>query len=162
MRMVTSLLKASVVAAAVFALAWIRIPRLPSGLGSIVRILIDYGILIIIFSFVIGFPLARILEKYRLIRWWSSTGVSATVGALLGGIFTYRSSLGPDKVENPFALTFSPWNRNAPGFTDNIPYSQADFVGSVAFGAIVGAVLGIAFWYFYSRGTRPTNGPAQP
>jgi hypothetical protein len=144
-----SLLKASVVAAAVFAVAWIRIPRLPSGLGSIVRIFIGYGVLIAIVSLVIGFPLARIAERYRLIRCWSSTLVGAIVGALLGAICTYRPPLGTDEVENPFAFTFSPWNRSAPGFVDNIPFSHADFVGSAVFGAIVGAVLGRAFCYFY-------------
>jgi len=28
---------------------------------------------------------------------------------------------------------------------------RADFVGSVAFGSIVGAALGLVFWYFYRR-----------
>jgi hypothetical protein len=149
MRMVTSLLKASVVAAAVFAVAWIRIPHLASGLGSIVRIFIGYGILIVILSLVIGFPLARLAEKFRLIRWWSSTTVAAVTGASLPAIFTQYES------DNPFAVTFSPWTRNSPGFADNIPLSPIDFVGSVVFGAIVGAVLGLAFWYFYSRASRP-------
>jgi hypothetical protein len=154
MRIGIALLRASVIAAAVFALAWIRIPMQPSRLGSVVSIFIGYGIFITIFAFLIGFPLTLLLEKYRLIRWWSSTAVSATVGALLAGIVTYRPTLGPDEIENPMALTFSPWNRKSPGFIDNIPLSQTDFVGSVAFGAIVGAALGLAFWYFYSRASR--------
>jgi hypothetical protein len=29
-------------------------------------------------------------------------------------------------------------------------YQLVRFVGSIAFGAIVGAAIGIAFWYFYS------------
>jgi membrane associated rhomboid family serine protease len=149
MRIAISLLKGCMVAAVVFAVAWIRIPRLPSGLGSVVRIFIGYGILITIVSFVIGFPLARIAEKYRLIRWWSSLGGAAVIGVLLAAIFT------PYESDNPFAVTFSPWTRSNPGFADNVPLSPADFVGSVAFGAIVGAVLGIAFWYFYSRASRP-------
>jgi hypothetical protein len=154
MRLSVSLLKASAVAAAVFAAAWIRVPHLASSLGIVVRIFIGYGILIAIFSLIIGLPLARLAERFRLLVWWSSTLLGATVGALLGGMFTYRPPLGPNEVENPFALTFSPSNRSSPGFTDNIPYSQADFVGSVALGAIVGGVLGISFWFFYSRSLR--------
>jgi fructose-specific phosphotransferase system IIC component len=50
-------------------------------------------------------------------------------------------------------VTFSPWNRDVPGFIDGIPSSHADFAGSLAFGAIVGGVLGLAFWYFYKKKT---------
>jgi hypothetical protein len=113
-------------------------------------------VLIVILSLTLGFLLASIAAKSGMVRWWSSTAVAAAVGALLGGFFTYRPAPSNNRgeVANPFALTFSPWNRRAPGFTDDTSFSQVDFLGSVVFGAIVGGVLGIAFWYFYSRATR--------
>jgi hypothetical protein len=156
--MVTSMLKAAVAAAAVFALAWIRMPHLASSLTSAVRIFFGYGVLIVILSLMIGVPLAYVIERCRIGRWWSYMSIAALIGAVLAGTPAYRgASDDPVTVANPFALSFSPWNRDAPGFTGNIPISQADFVGSVAFGAGVGAVLGLAFWYFYLRGTRPNS-----
>ncbi len=164
MRILAPLLKASIVAALVFAVAWLRIPRFTSSLERVFGIFVVYGLLIAIVSLAIGFPVASILVRYRMVRRWSSTTVGAAVGALLAGTFTYRPSRSPaifpstsdtsqmNEVENPFALTFSPWNRDVPGFTEGAPFSQADFVGSVVFGAIVGGVLGFAFWYFYSHG----------
>jgi hypothetical protein len=157
MRIFTSLLKASLVAAAVFALAWIRMPGLASSLKTAIRIYIGYGVMIAIVSLLIGSPLALIADKYRLIRWWLSIAVGAATGALIGAMFIPRHSDDPVKVDNPFALSFSPWNRDAPGFINNTPLSQGDIVGTVVFGAIVGGTLGIAFWYFYSRGTRPNK-----
>ena len=162
MRILTSLLKASVVAAAVFALAWIRVSQLGSSLKAAVGIFIGYGILIVILSVIIGFPLAYVIERCRMMQAWWCTAVGTATGALLGGGFTYRPSGSPVEIENPFALTFSPWNRDAPGFTDYFPYSRGDLVGSLAFGALVGAVLGLAFWYFYSRGTRPVIPRSDP
>ena len=151
MRIAASLLKASVVAAFVFAIAWIRIPVIASNLETVFRAFIGYGALIVILSLTIGFLLASIAAKSGMVRWWSSTAVAAAVGALLGGFFTYRPApSNQGEVANPFALTFSPW-RKAPGFTDDTFFSQVDFLGSVVFGAIVGGVFGLAFWYFYSR-----------
>lgn len=57
-------------------------------------------------------------------------------------------------VDNPFALAFSPWTRDSPGFTAGDPIRWIDFVGSVAFGAVDGGALGISFWHFYSRAER--------
>jgi hypothetical protein len=48
--MVKALLKASLVATLVFALAWVRLPRLALELGSILRIFVGYGFLITIFA----------------------------------------------------------------------------------------------------------------
>ena len=152
MRTLIALLKASIVAALVFALAWIRLPLSAARLGSLLRIFIGYGLLIVILSLVIGFPLVRMLEKYRMGRWWSYTAIATTTGTLLAAAFTSHPVAG---IQNPFALTFSPWTRNSPGFTDSIPISSIDYVGSIAFGAIVGGALGLAFWYFHLRGTRP-------
>jgi hypothetical protein len=148
------LFKACVVAAAVFALAWLRFPMSLSGLESLLRIFIWYGIFIGIITFVVGYPLALLLQKFRIVRWWSSAVLAAIAGALLAGMITFRPKLGVDEVPNPRALSFSPWNRRYPGIIDDIPLSLADFVGSVVFGVIVGAALGLAFWYFYRRGAR--------
>ena len=60
------------------------------------------------------------------------------------------SSSGRD---NPFGLSFSPWNRNRPGFISELeaPWSAAGNWGSVVFGAIIGALIGATFWFFYVR-----------
>jgi hypothetical protein len=146
------LLKASMVAALVFALAWVRVPVLSSNLTMLMRIFIGYGLLIVILSLAIGYPLVRVAERYRMTRWWFFTAVASATGALLAAIFTAFPS---KEIDNPFGFSFSPWNRDAPGFVG----TWFDVVGSVTFGAAVGATLGIAFWYFYSRGTRPKVQP---
>jgi hypothetical protein len=162
MRAVTSLLKASVVGSLAFALPWVRITRLVSSIETVIRVFLGYGILILILTMMVGFPLILIAEKFRMIRWWFFTAVGIALGASLGGILTVGGFSTSDEVANPFAITFSPFTRNAPGFVDNIPLSPADFAGSLALGAIVGAVLGESLWYFYSTSSRPNlrwNGP---
>jgi hypothetical protein len=67
MRILGPLIKASVVAATVFAVAWIRIPRIAFSLETVIRLFVGFGILIIILSLVIGFPIAYVMEKYRMI-----------------------------------------------------------------------------------------------
>ncbi len=154
MKILTSLLKASMVAAAVFAIAWIRLSHFASSLGLAARLFVGYGILITIVSLVIGSPLTLVLKKFELIRRWVCAALGAITGALLGGTFTYRPDAdAPVEVQNPFALTFSPWNNDAPGFASPTHY-HTDFAGSVVLGACVGAALGFAFWYFYSRGQK--------
>jgi hypothetical protein len=147
------LLKASVIAALVFAAAWIRIPVSVSNLDSVVGDFVGFGLVIVILSLTVGYVLAFIAVKLQIVRWWSSVAVAAAVGALLGGLCTYKPSPPPNtvEVENPHAFAFSPWNRDNPGDIRGVPLSYADFVGSVAFLGTVGAVLGLAFWYFYSR-----------
>lgn len=152
---ILSLLKASLIAALVFALAWVRMPLSLIHLGFIARIFLGYGLLILLLSLLIGAPVVLIIDKLRIGRWWSYTGIAATTGAVLPAILVpYRQT---EDVFNPFSLVFSPWTRNGPGFVESIPASPLDYVGSIAFGAIVGGTLGITFWYFYSRSAHPKN-----
>jgi hypothetical protein len=55
-------------------------------------------------------------------------------------------------VENPMAITFSPWTRSQPGFVGENPAIQwRDYGGTIAFGSVIGGVLGLSFWFFYSH-----------
>lgn len=134
------LLKASVIAALVFAAAWIRIPVSASNLDSVVRDFVGFGLLIVILSLTVGYVLAFIAVKLRIVRWWSSVAVAAAVGALLGGLCTYKRSPAPNtvEIENPFAWAFSPWNRDNPGFIRGAPcltltsWDRSRFSGSLA------------------------------
>jgi hypothetical protein len=140
----------------VFAAAWLRQPP-----GEMLRTFIGYGILIAIFSMVVGFPLAWLIERLKIGRWWSYLALAAATGALLGAILSSRPSCSiPSQgsgeqescIENPFATTFSPWTRSQPGFAGlNPPIQWSDYGGTIAFGAVIGGVLGISFWFFYSR-----------
>jgi ABC-type transport system involved in multi-copper enzyme maturation permease subunit len=122
------------------------------GLG----VLIGVGIPIVIMGLMIGFPLAVIMSKCRILRWWSTTSVGAVVGSLFGFMFSYGAWRGPEPggVENPFMFTFSPVHWHGPGFTDGITFTLADLIASVSLAAAVGAALGLSFWYFHSRATR--------
>jgi len=154
MRTFTSLLKASGIAALVFALAWIRWPFTASTLSSTVRLFIGFGFLLAILSFVLGLPFILIMEKCRIGNWWSYTLVAGATGALLALGFGHHN---PGPVANPHGgFVFSPWTRDRPGI-DSFPVSSSEYIGSIAFCAIVGSVLGLAFWYFYSRSLRPNN-----
>lgn len=154
MRMVTSLLKASAVAALVFALAWIRQPLAASTLVSTVQLFIGYTCVLAILSLMIGLPFVLIIERCQIGAWWSYTIVAAVTGALLAFGFGHRPA---GEVENPHGgAVFSPWTRDSPGI-DSYPLSSNEYLGSIAFCAIVGGTLGFAFWRFYSRGLR-TNG----
>jgi hypothetical protein len=155
-RTVTSLLKASVVAALVFALAWIRMPRLGSSLIIALEAFLSAGVLIAALSLIIGYPVVRLMERFRLGRIWSYASVPALVGALLAARYT------PYDTGNPFAVSISPWTRGQPGIIDGVPISRADHVGSILFAAIVGASLGIAFWHFYSDSSRPNQRLERP
>jgi hypothetical protein len=147
-----SLLKASVVGSMAFALPWLR------G-ATVLRVFIGYGVLILLLSMIVGFPFVFIAERLRMVRWWFFTLIGIVLGASLGGVLTVGGIVtpDPDAVSNPFAITFSPFTRNSPGFADSIPLSVADFAGSAGLGAIVGAALGASFWFFYSRSPRPNN-----
>jgi hypothetical protein len=70
-RVAVPLLKASVIASLVFALAWIRWPLSTSNFAFVAVVFIGYGIWVTIFAMVLGFPLARFLEKRHIRRWWS-------------------------------------------------------------------------------------------
>jgi hypothetical protein len=91
MRMFTSLVKASAVAALVFALAWIRQPLPASTLVSTVRLFIGFGCVFAILSLLIGLPFVLIIEKCRIGAWWSNTIVAAVTGALLALSFGHRT-----------------------------------------------------------------------
>lgn len=153
-RKVTSLLKASAVAALLFALAWIRQPIAASTLVSTVRLFIGFGCVFAILSLLIGLPFVVIIERCRIGAWWSYTIVAAITGALLAFSFGHRPT---GDVTNPHGgAVFSPWTRDSPSI-DAFPVSSNEYLGSIAFCAIVGGALGLAFWYFYSRGSRPNN-----
>jgi hypothetical protein len=126
---------------------------------NLAGIFLWFGILITIFSVIIGLPLARLIERLKIGRWWSYIAFAAATGALLGAIFSsHPTSCGEPFarngeqetcIENPHAITFSPWTRSQPIFAENPPIRWADYIGTIAFGAVIGAVLGISFWFFY-------------
>jgi hypothetical protein len=154
-----SMFKASLVASAVFAIAWFRV--LPTTM--VLRYFILYGILIAMLSMIVGLPIAALIERLKIGRWWSYLAFAAVTGALLGAILSSHPTLescaapipgsGEQEtcIENPHAITFSPWTRSEPGFAENPPIQWSDYRGTIAFGAIVGGALGISFWLFYSR-----------
>ena len=152
-----SVLKASVVGSLAFALPWLRISHPASSGATFVRVFLGYGLLILLLSMIVGFPFVFLAERLRMVRWWFFTLVGIVLGASLGGVLTVGGIMASGEVHNPFAITFSPFTRNSPGFVDNIPLSAADFAGSAGLGAIVGAALGASFWLFYSRSSRPNN-----
>jgi hypothetical protein len=169
-RVGVSLLKASLIASLIFALAWLRLPLSASNFALVAVIFVGYGILIAIFAMVLGSPLVRLLERRRMNRWWSHLAAAAATGALLAAIFSsspYRrdencehpgSGLQETCIENPRAihLAFSPWTRPRPGLIEYPPIAMRDFIGSIIFGAIVGGALGISFWFFYTRSQLPS------
>jgi hypothetical protein len=159
--LVKALLKSSLIASAVFAAAWFRGPS--TVVIVFVRYFLFYGIFITIFSLVLGFPLARLIERLKIGRWWSYLALAAATGALLGAILSSHPSCAVPPtgsgeqdacIENPFAITFSPFTRSEPGFAENPPIQSSDFGGTIAFGAVIGGVLGISFWFFYRYRTR--------
>ena len=79
--LVKALFKSSLIASAVFAAAWFRIPP-----TEIIRDFILYGILITIFSLVLGLPITWLIERLKIGRWWSYLAFAAATGALLGAI----------------------------------------------------------------------------
>lgn len=154
MRLFTSLLKASAIAALVFALAWIRPPISTSTLISTVRLFIDFGCVFAVLSMLIGLPLVLVIERCRIGAWWSYTIIAAVTGALFAFGFGHRPT---GEIENPHGgAVFSPWTRDSPGI-DIFPESSNEYLGSIAFLTLVGGALGFAFWHFYSRGARPGN-----
>jgi hypothetical protein len=153
--MVKALFKSSLVASAVFAAPWFRVP--PTA-AMIVRNFLFYGILITIFSMVLGLPLARFIERLKIGRWWSYLAFATATGALLGAILSSHPSCavhipgsGETCIENPVAITFSPWTRSQPGFADDPSIQWSDYIGTITFGAVIGGVLGSSFWFFHSR-----------
>jgi len=146
-----SLLTASVASAAVFALSWIRVPDLSASFGIAISAFLLYGALISVLAFVVGFPAAYLVAKLEAVRWWISTPIAALLGVALAWAFTHGGE------GNPFALSFSPWSRDRPGIINDAPFTRDDFVGSVIFGAIVGAAFGLAFWASFTRALRPNN-----
>jgi hypothetical protein len=118
-----------------------------------------YGILIAIFSMVLGLPLARLIERLKIGRWWPYLAFAAVTGALLGAMLSSHPSctqpvLSDEQetcIENPFAITFSPWTRSQPGFAENPSIQWSDYLGTIAVGTVIGGVLGISFWFFHSR-----------
>jgi hypothetical protein len=60
----------------------------------IVRNFVFYGIFITIFSMVLGLPLARLIERLKIGRWWSYLAFAAVTGALLGAILSSHPTAG--------------------------------------------------------------------
>lgn len=164
MRILAPLFKASVIAALAFAVSWIRFPHFTSSLRAAGGVFLEFVIPIVLMGLMIGFPLAAVMSKCRILRRWSSTSVGAVVGASLGFLFSYGAWRGaePGEVENPFLITFSPLHWHAPGFTYGIKFTTADLIASVSLAAAVGAVLGFSFWYFYSHAAFGRNYPGIP
>lgn len=81
------LLNASLIASLVFTLAWVRWPLTASALRA-VGIFIVFGILVILFSMIIGIPIMRLLVKFNARRWWVYLLAGAVTGALLGAVFS--------------------------------------------------------------------------
>ena len=131
--MLKSMLKASLVSSAVFAVAWFRMP--PSTM--VLRYFIFYGILIAILSVIVGLPIAALMERLRIGRWWSYLTFAASTGALLGALSSHPTlgscarPVGNGEqetcIENPFAITFSPWTRSQPGFAENPSIQWSDY-----------------------------------
>jgi hypothetical protein len=152
-KVLPSLLAASVVAAMTFSLAWLRVTDLSASLNVVLGAFILYGVATVLISLVVGWPIAFVMARYRLLRWWTSVATAASFGMLLA----WLSTAGGADVEdygNPFRASFSPWTRDKPGFVDDAPFSNADFIGSLALGAIVGAIFGLVFWLLFTRGAR--------
>ena len=146
-----SLFAASFVAALVFALSWLRLTELPASLGTALSAFLFYGTLICVLAFVVGFPIAYLVAKLGAVRWWISTPAAALLGVALAWAFTHGGE------GNPFAVSFSPWTRDRPGIINDAPFTRDDFVGSVIFGAIVGAAFGLTFWAFFVGALRPNK-----
>jgi hypothetical protein len=155
-----AMLKASLVASAVFAIAWFRMP--PSTM--VLRYFVSYGIFIVILSMMVGIPIATLLARLKTRPWWSYLAVAAATGALIGAIFSShptscvvpvaKNDVQETCIENPHAITFSPWTRSQPFFAENPSIQWTDYIGTIAFGAVIGAVLGISFWFFYRQRKR--------
>lgn len=154
-RIPLSLAQASIVAALVFALAWVRLPLSLDQLGATLRVFVLYAFWILLASGVVGGAVASLIEWLRLGSWWLYTLVASAIGALIPLLLMPRPT--SPAADNPFALVFCPWTRAHPGIVDVPPVTFADYFGSAAFGGIVGSVLGASFWYFYTRGARPNK-----
>lgn len=149
MRIISSLLKASAVAALVFALAWIRLPITASTIRTTLALFVGFSFIFAILSLVVGLPLVTLVERIRIGKWWSYSVIAAVTGALLATV-AGRRPMG--EVKNPHGgMVFSPLTRNSPGI-DSFPASSGEYLGSIVFCAIVGGILGLAFWYFHRRG----------
>ena len=86
-------LKASLIASLVFALAWIRWPLSASNLASVAVIIVGgYGILVTIFAMVLGLPLTRLLQRRRIRGWWSHLAVAAATGRSSSNLLVVSAS----------------------------------------------------------------------
>ena len=151
-RTLASLLRASGVAALLFAAAWIRVPLTVMTLRSTLGIFVGFWLIFAILSLVIGLPLVLIIERLRIGRGWSYLITAAATGALVAAVCGRRPT---GVVGNPHGgMVFSPWTRARPEM-DAFPLSSNEYVCSIAFCAIVGGVLGLAFWYFRQRPSHP-------
>ena len=165
MRTFLSLISASIVGSLAFALPWLRIAHLASSAETVLRLFLEYGIIILVLTLTAGAVMIALAKALGILRWWSCTAAGLVLGGLLGGMPTVggimrcsdvsRSSASRETcVQNPFALTFSPISRDSPGFIGLTPQSPADFVGSLTLGMLVGGAIGGSFYLFYSSRSR--------
>ena len=153
MRTRVSLFWASVAGATVFTLPNVPMPPTTAHLATALRIFLGYGVLIFLLALIIGFPAASIIERYRARRWWTYLSVASLIGAAIPALLVHPTSA--NEIGNPFSLVFSPWTRDGVGFAGAAPITLADWIGSLAFGAMVGGSLGLTYWYLISRAARP-------
>jgi hypothetical protein len=153
-QLVKALFKSSLIAGTVFAAVWFRIP--PS---EIIRNFILYGILITIISLVLGLPLAWLIERLKIGRWWSHLAFAAATGALLGGILSSHPTV-ESRASYPRKRRTGNERRKSLRYNlfamDEIatgirwrdpPIQWSDFGGTIAFGAVIGGVLGFPFGF---------------
>lgn len=154
MRICASLLKASVVAGLAFTVAWIRPPLDASLLARLFYIFILTNCVLATLSLLVGLPLVALVERLRIGSRWLYMLIAAVTGALVAAGMGHRGPIEGGVENRHGGAVFSPFDGGGPRI-DHYPASQFEYLSSIAFCAMVGAVLGIAFWRFYSRRPRP-------
>jgi hypothetical protein len=149
LRVFVSLLKASVIAAAVFTIAWIRLPFAEVNLRALIALFVLFSLVFGVLSATVGYGLVTLIETLGVGRRWVYTLLAGATGALLAALAGRRPT---GEVENPHGgVVFSPFTHNGMRI-DSFPQSANEYLGSIAFCAFVGAILGLAFSYFHLRG----------
>jgi hypothetical protein len=101
-----------------------------------------------------GFPVAYLAARYKVVSWWLATIAGAAIGAAVAASMTWPH------VNDQFSFNFSPWAFRPPadfGYGLSMADRWNDMRGSAIAGAIVGATLGMAFGFFFKRRMRPNK-----